>query len=1050
MSSLPLRCPFCRRNNFKSQGGLTQHQLHNKQCFAKLCEDNGAKAGGIPAAKVIAIAHTVLLKTDFAAATQSTHAQTNQETWPNDSINVLQMGHVYDDDSLIMAHDDDSLEEDMHEIGNNVAQNNVENNNEPSNKMRSDFRQFVGKSRGFSPFHGEMAHAIKLLQLLRTTKSSLGMYEDMYRWHLETNGLIRPHETLANSPYFVSRDHVYRFLRERYNRMEGYGNIREIVLPYSKQKARILWNDAAKVIQALLTDPRIRADDYLFHGQNPFAPPPNDLNYIADLNTGKCYIETYKALITNPERQILVPTPLYIDGAATGQFVDLPITPVQISLGIHTRKARDKPHCWGTLGYIPDPSKVKSHGKRQLVNSGHVEGTIAYHEMLRNEGQAANNNYNKAQDLHAMLAVILESYRKIQEKGLLWDFVYNGNVYKDVELVFFVPFIKCDTQEADDLCGSYKSRGANVSQLCRYCECPTMQSGDPLISFPLKTKNKIQRLVNNGDLDALKGLSQQYIQNAFYPLRFGAHSEQHIHGATPLEMLHHLLLGTFSSVRDVLFCQIGETSSLASDVNALAVQYGCHLSRQSDRSMPKAKFYGGIVRGKLTAKEYPGILLVILCLLNSGHGQMLLKKKRRFQKYHVIPDWILLIETLLQWEMWLKRGKMTKNHVLKSRKKHKYIMQLMLKISRRTKGMGMNTTKFHGILHMTDDILAYGVPLEYDTGTKEQHHSVNKTAAKLTQKNKEKFEEQVHRRREEVELLDLARVEMNGQAVFDYFESCDLLDQGQRRADQGQMLSELDDLSFESTDNDFELMGNDPMERVDGKCFGVKTLDNGVNIMYSKTRVSGRFPCVPCEQDFIDFLVGLQDKTDAWCGNLAIKTRYKRDEVLFRADFNFRGGYWRDWVIVDWGHDYGQLPNKIWGFVDLHGLPPGNNGISYGGLDHVGPGLYAIVESSTASTQAGGATSELLTPIMLEIGATDRGYVTQLRFYLAEVEAFVGPAVVVPDIGGPKNSYFWVKSRHSWADLFESWLSQPIELLSREDYEDNSEEDDSDSDASLE
>ena len=33
-----------------------------------------------------------------------------------------------------------------------------------------------------------------------------------------------------------------------------------------------------------------------------------------------------------------------------------------------------------------------------------------------------------------------------------------------------------------------------------------------------------------------------------------------------------------------------------------------------------------------------------------------------------------------------------------------------------------------------------------------------------------------------MELLDLARVEMNGQAVFDYFESCDLLDQGQSKA----------------------------------------------------------------------------------------------------------------------------------------------------------------------------------------------------------------------------------------------------------------------------
>ena len=132
-------------------------------------------------------------------------------------------------------------------------------------------------------------------------------------------------------------------------------------------------------------------------------------------------------------------------------------------------------------------------------------------------------------------------------------------------------------------------------------------------------------------------------------------------------------------------------------------------------------------------------------------------------------------------------------------RKHQYIMQLMLKVCRRTKGMGMNTTKFHGILHMTDDILACGVPLEYDTGSKEQHHSANKIAAKLTQKNKAKFEEQVHRRCEEVELLGLAGAEMDGDALFDYFDWSYTIGEGQNNSDQGQMSSEMDDSSSEES-----------------------------------------------------------------------------------------------------------------------------------------------------------------------------------------------------------------------------------------------------------
>ena len=58
-------------------------------------------------------------------------------------------------------------------------------------------------------------------------------------------------------------------------------------------------------------------------------------------------------------------------------------------------------------------------------------------------------------------------------------------------------------------------------------------------------------------------------------------------------------------------------------------------------------------------------------------------------------------------------------------------------------------------------------------------------------------------------------------------------------------------------------------------------------------------------------------------------------------------------------------------------------------------------------------------------------------YYLAEVEAFVDPAVVVPDIGGPNNAYFWIKSREKLAKLFKQWLIAPIELINPQEYEGN-------------
>jgi hypothetical protein len=52
--------------------------------------------------------------------------------------------------------------------------------------------------------------------------------------------------------------------------------------------------------------------------------------------------------------------------------------------------------------------------------------------------------------------------------------------------------------------------------------------------------------------------------------------------------------------------------------------------------------------------------------------------------------------------------------------------------------------KFHGIVHsMGDDIINFGVPMNYDTGSDESRHKPAKAAAKVTQKRKEYFDKQV-------------------------------------------------------------------------------------------------------------------------------------------------------------------------------------------------------------------------------------------------------------------------------------------------------------------
>ena len=57
--------------------------------------------------------------------------------------------------------------------------------------------------------------------------------------------------------------------------------------------------------------------------------------------------------------------------------------------------------------------------------------------------------------------------------------------------------------------------------------------------------------------------------------------------------------------------------------------------------------------GKLTAKEFRGVLLTVAAVLASKKGSELLKSKKTFGKEAGLKDWTLLVELLLEWEAYL-------------------------------------------------------------------------------------------------------------------------------------------------------------------------------------------------------------------------------------------------------------------------------------------------------------------------------------------------------------------------------------------------------------
>jgi hypothetical protein len=848
------------------------------------------------------------------------------------------------------------------------------------------------------------AKAVKIMSQLIKKRAPLDTYEAVMEWHFRDCGKLRPHESLGDCRDFITRKKLMKKLRIRYHMEHQYAKPHTLTLPYCRSKI-VVWKKLAQDnILSLLTDPRWNDEDWLYFDDDPFAKPPENLPYIEDINTGEAYIKTYKELITDPTRQILVAVPLYIDGAVTGQFDKLQVTALKMSIGLLNRKARDKEYAWRNLGFVTNYAKEDHQGKKIFVESGH----IAAHEMYVSDSSdedevEVDEEDDKLADYHAILSVLLESLKELIADGMVVDINYKGKLYKDCELVFFVPFVKCDGDEGDKLCASFRSRTQKVQQLCRYCQCPTDETDNPKANYPFKTEPMIKKLFEKKEVEKLRKLSQSCIPNAFHGLRFGLQNDRGIHGACPFELLHAVLLGIFKYVRDCLFQQLGPTSASAKEINALAQEIGRHLQKQSDRNKPRTKFAHGILKGKLMAKEYTGVMLVMASMLQSEEGKKMLMsgRKKDMRQTGRLLDWVLLIETLIQWEAYLNLPRLERIHVQRLKKKHQFLLFLLKKVGARKTGMGFKVMKFHAVLHLAQDIEMFGVPMVVDTGSNESHHKTTKIAAKLTQKDVQTFEQQTSNRLDDFQVLNLALAELEGRPLWEYFEGY------------------KDKIQAKPNEN-FTTTGGMVFKVFEDK----ETKKIGFHVM---TRMKGKDK-LKQDDDLLFYVNELQKKLSNWFEFVPVCAEHKRGEQIFRSHPNYRGkGPWRDWVMIKWS--MGDFPAKIWGFIDISELPTGVT-VRLDTATDVRSGVWAVIESCNYKAppqlkkeQTPPRASEIFKTIILDAETyNDDGTIATRKFYLVDVETFKDPLVVIPNMG-TDHEFLMMTPRDEWAADFTRWIN---------------------------
>jgi hypothetical protein len=125
-------------------------------------------------------------------------------------------------------------------------------------------------------------------------------------------------------------------------------------LPHSKRIVSVVYFDAREVFASLLSCPTINKDaNFLFHGQEgaPFVEPSRSSN-LGDIDTGRCYKRTYKALVKTKGVGMILPCVLAMDKTHIDSAGRLQMEPITILHGLLTHTVRSQPSAMRILGYI--------------------------------------------------------------------------------------------------------------------------------------------------------------------------------------------------------------------------------------------------------------------------------------------------------------------------------------------------------------------------------------------------------------------------------------------------------------------------------------------------------------------------------------------------------------------------------------------------------------------------------------------------------------------------------------------------------------------------
>ena len=381
------------------------------------------------------------------------------------------------------------------------------------------------------PISESLVPKVELILLLDKINAPHYAFKEFMQWGTKLSA-PSVQSSLMMAP--LSRRAVLDHLCSRYN-LQGTKPIKKkILLPNAQVEIEVVTHNFMECLYSLLTDRELMQDDNLLllpqpdGSHSPFGSPPKQTpSYVLhDITDGSVYRDAFKVHVQVPGRDLLVPIIFFIDKTFCDVNGRLTLEPVSMTLGIFKKEVRRLPHAWRCLGYVPNMAHFRSN----------------------------MTSLQKATDYHFILSTILESYKAAQKlPGILWQFPFQG---QKKEVVMKIPLLLVlgDTEGHDKLCGKYQNR-TKAACLCRYCDCPTADTGNPRVTWTHTLGPYIQSLANTALHDPspeerksakeeLKNLSYHILPSAFLDVVF-CDKKRGINGATVAELLHVIQHGLF-------------------------------------------------------------------------------------------------------------------------------------------------------------------------------------------------------------------------------------------------------------------------------------------------------------------------------------------------------------------------------------------------------------------------------------------------------------------------------------------------------------------------